>query len=150
MVKTEVTIRPMTNEDLDAVTIIEETAFSMPWSKDGFASALQMPGSNYLVAVEPFGEIVGYCGYYSVLDEAEITNVAIAPAHRKKGYATLMLTELLRQAKSNFISKIVLEVRFSNHNAIALYEKLGFQKLGLRRDFYERPKEDAIIMLLEI
>lgn len=150
MVETEIKIRSMTNVDLDAVVSIEETAFSMPWSKEGFASALQMPGSNYLVAVEPSGEIVGYCGYYSVLDEAEVTNVAIAPVHRKKGYATLMLTELLRQAKCNFIHKVVLEVRFSNHNAIALYEKLGFQKLGLRRDFYEKPREDAIIMLLEI
>ena len=140
----------MTIEDLGAVTEIEEAVFSVPWTKEGFASALAMSGANYLVSVDASENIVGYCGYYSFFEEAEITNVAVAPVFRKQGYATAMLQELLRQAKSNFIEKVVLEVRFSNHNAIALYEKLGFQKLGLRKDFYEKPKEDAIIMLLEI
>ncbi len=143
-------IRPMTAEDLGIVSSIEETVFSMPWTEDGFVSAIKMPGSNYLVAEDENGNIVGYCGYYSCMDEAEITNVAIAPAFRKKGYATIMLKELLRLAKENGIEKVVLEVRFSNHNAIGLYEKLGFQTLGIRKDFYEKPKEDAIIMLLTI
>ena len=147
---TQIEIRSMKTTDLDAVTSIEEKVFSMPWTKEGFASALAMPGANYLVAVEPDGNIVGYCGYYSCMEEAEVTNVAVEPSYRGQGYATTMLKELLVQAKSNRIEKIVLEVRFSNHNAIALYEKLGFVKLGLRKGFYEKPKEDAIIMLLEI
>ena len=143
-------IRPMTTEDLEAVSSIEEVVFSMPWTKEGFASAINMPGSNYLVVIDADNHLVGYCGYYSVLDEAEITNVAIAPDYRKKGYAKLMLLELLAQAKNNGIHTVVLEVRYSNADAIGLYEKLGFQKLGVRKDFYEKPKEDAIIMLLTI
>ena len=146
----ELCIRPMTTEDLDAVSSIEKEVFSVPWTKDGFASALSIPGSNYLVVIDGDRNLVGYCGYYSVLDEAEITNVAIAPCYRKKGYAKLMLIELIEQAKSNGIRTVVLEVRFSNTDAIGLYERLGFQKLGVRKNFYEQPKEDAIIMLLEI
>ena len=143
-------IKQMTTEDLDAVSSVEKAVFSMPWTKDGFAAALDMAGSNYLVAIDDENNLVGYCGYYSVLDEAEITNVAIAPPYRKKGYAKAMLLKLLEQAKQNGIKTVVLEVRFSNADAIGLYEKLGFCKLGIRKNFYELPKEDAIIMLQEI
>lgn len=146
----QIQIRTMVTEDLEEVTAIEAQVFSVPWTKDGFAAALDMSGANYLVAVNGKGTIAGYCGYYSCLDEAEVTNVAVVPAYRKQGYATAMLQELLRQAKGNGIKKVFLEVRFSNHGAISLYEKLGFVKLGLRKNFYEKPKEDAILMMLEI
>ena len=143
-------IRPMTLEDLEYVTAIEAAVFSMPWSKEGFAAALVMPGAKYLVAADKEERILAYCGYYGAFDEAEITNVAVEPEARRNGYATLMLLELLKQAKQDGIKKVYLEVRYSNVGAIALYERLGFKRLGLRRDFYERPKEDAIVMLLEI
>jgi len=135
--------------DLDTVVRIEAGIFSMPWSKDNFASALEVGGSNYLVA-ELSGVVVGYCGYYSFLEEAEITNVAMLQEYRGNGYAKKMLQELLRRARANYITKVVLEVRYSNESAIALYEKLGFQKIGVRKDFYEQPREDAIIMMLEM
>lgn len=146
----KVFIRPMTEEDLERVTAIEGETFSVPWTRDGFASALKMGGSRYLVAECGEEGIVGYCGYYSFMDEAEITNVAIAAPYRGQGYAKTMLQELLLQAKKDLIEKVVLEVRFSNAGAIGLYENMGFKKLGVRKDFYEKPREDAIIMMLDL
>lgn len=138
-------IRDMSIEDLDRVSVIEDTCFSMPWSKEGFKAALEMPGNKFIV-YEKNDEIYGYCGYYGVLDEAEITNVAVDPDMRNRGIGRDMVNALLSKAAKNGINRILLEVRESNDPAIHLYEELGFKKLGLRRDFYEKPRESAIIM----
>ena len=92
------------------------------------------------------GSILGYCGMYMALDEGEITNVAISEACRNRGYGEQLVTELMQQGRKHGIRRYVLEVRVSNEPAIRLYQKLGFSVLGTRKNFYEKPSEDAYIM----
>ena len=138
-------IRKMQKEDLDQVLVIENAIFNQPWSREGFFDAMDMPGNHYIVCVEE-GRVVGYCGYYGVLDEGEITNVAVDENCRNKGYGVKMVEALLEEAKEAGIARMILEVRVSNEAAIHVYKKLGFRELGIRKGFYEMPVEDALIM----
>ena len=138
-------ITEMTEADLDGVAAIEAEVFSMPWSKKGFADTLGMDNVIFLVARED-GEIKGYCGLYQAADEGEITNVAVAPVHRRQRIADRMLERLLHLAYERGTLNFVLQVRCSNEAAINLYQKYGFFIQGRRKGFYEQPKEDAYIM----
>lgn len=138
-------ITRMKEEDLDAVAEIEAEVFSMPWSRRGFSDTLSMDNVIFLVAHEE-GNIVGYCGVYLAADEGEITNVAVAPAYRKKQIASHMLEKLFHEAAECGARSFVLEVRCSNEPAIRLYEKYGFTVQGRRKGFYEKPREDAYVM----
>ncbi|MBU9746974.1 ribosomal protein S18-alanine N-acetyltransferase [Lachnospiraceae bacterium ASD3451] len=140
------TIRPMEAKDLKQVTAIERETFSVPWSEKAFADSMDLPYTLYLVAETPEGRIAGYCGLYQVFSEGEITNVAVAFAQRRQGVAGTMLTRLLEQGKQMGIESFFLEVRQSNLAARRLYEKLGFSGNGTRKNFYEKPREDAVIM----
>lgn len=138
-------IRTMQKGDVAAVAALEAQIFSMPWSAAGFADTLPREDVIFLVAYEQ-DELLGYVGIYCTLDEGEITNVAVAPAARRRGIARALLTELKRQLACRNVARIVLEVRVSNEPAIRLYEQLGFSVLGVRKNFYEKPTEDAYIM----
>ena len=92
--------------------------------------------------------MAGYIGMYLSLGEGEITNVAVAPEFRRRGIADALLTEIKREAAECGVTSLVLEVRVSNQNAICLYEKHGFVSCGVRKGFYEQPKEDAFLMIL--
>ena len=140
-----VNIREMKPEDLIQVTAIENRTFTQPWSKQGFLQAISMPENHYVVA-ESEGKIVGYCGYYGTLEEGEITNVAVDENARNRGIAYEMVGQLLKVAQQQGILRMVLEVRLSNLPAIHVYRKLGFTELGVRKNFYEMPTEDALIM----
>ncbi len=141
-------IRTMQKGDVAAVAALEAQIFSMPWSAAGFADTLLRKDVIFLVAYEQ-DELLGYVGIYCTLDEGEITNVAVAPAARRRGIARALLTELKRQLACRNVAQIVLEVRVSNEPAIRLYEKLGFSVLGVRKNFYEKPTEDAYIMVCQ-
>lgn len=138
-------IRFMEERDLCAVAEIEKGIFSQPWSRDGFYSSMISKDTIYLV-VEKDGEIVAYCGLLQALDEADITNVAVKKESRGQGIAFAMLKELMRLGEEKGINAFTLEVRKSNEAALALYEKLGFEVAGIRKNFYDLPKEDAVIM----
>lgn len=138
-------IRRMAAKDVPAVVRIEQEIFSEPWSADSFRKGIEAQSDIYLVAEED-GEILGYCGLWGVIDEGQITNVAVAPQHRRRGVAEMMLRELMQQAAEARYTEFTLEVRVSNAPAIALYHKLGFHDEGIRKDFYSKPREDAIIM----
>ena len=138
-------IRTMQKGDVAAVAALEAQIFSMPWSAAGFEDTLPREDVIFLVAYEQ-DELLGYVGIYCTLDEGEITNVAVAPAARRRGIARALLTELKRQLACRNVARIVLEVRVSNEPAIRLYEQLGFSVLGVRKNFYEKPTEDAYIM----
>lgn len=140
-------IRSMTSADCKAAAELEKEIFSQPWSEQGFLDAIAMDGNIFLVAEEA-GEICGYIGMYVSLDEGEITNVAVAPNKRGAGVGGLLLQETIELARKREIVQIVLEVRVSNQPAIHLYEKYGFEHCGIRRGFYDFPKEDAYIMML--
>ena len=141
-------IKRMTKEHLTSVAEIEAEVFSVPWTKQGFADTLTMENVIFLVA-EDEGAVVGYCGIYLAADEGEITNVAVSPFWRRKGIADMLLRNLLDQAKKRGIIRFILEVRCSNKPAIELYQKYGFKTQGIRKNFYDKPKEDAYVMILE-
>lgn len=138
-------IRKMKEADIEAVAGIECRIFSMPWSEQGFRSSLNSEDTLYLV-VDSEDQILGYCGFLQSFDEADITNVAVAPEMRNSGIGFAMLTELMQQGRARGIERYTLEVRAGNAAAIHLYEKLGFESVGIRKNFYDKPKEDAVIM----
>ena len=138
-------ITEMKREDIPAVAALEREIFSMPWSENGFLSALSSSDTLYLTA-RADGRVIGYCGLLQSFDEADITNVAVSPAYRGRGVGYRMLSELMEAGKTRGIERYTLEVRVSNQAALALYEKLGFASVGVRKNFYEKPKEDAVIM----
>lgn len=139
------TIRRMEERDLDAVCQIEEETFSLPWSKKSFAESILLYHTIFLVA-ELNGLVAGYCGCYQSLEEAEIVNVAVKKELRGLGIGRKMLTELMNLGKGQGVFAYTLEVRVSNHTAIHLYESLGFESIGIRKNFYEKPTENAMIM----
>lgn len=138
-------IRKMKEADIEAVAGIERRIFSMPWTEQGFRSSLNSEDTLYLV-VDNEDQILGYCGFLQSFDEADITNVAVAPEMRNSGIGFAMLTELMQQGRTRGIERYTLEVRAGNAAAIHLYEKLGFESVGIRKNFYDKPKEDAVIM----
>jgi ribosomal-protein-alanine N-acetyltransferase len=138
-------IREMCLKDLPEVARIEKGNFSRPWSEQAFADSLKQDCTRYLTVVCD-GQIVGYCGYLQSFEEADITNVAVEEKSRNLGIGNAMLQELMRQGEERGITAYTLEVRKSNQAAIHLYEKLGFEQVGIRKNFYDLPTEDAVIM----
>ncbi len=138
-------IRFMEQRDVPQVEDIEKETFSQPWSARAFLDTLVREDTFYLVA-EDAGRIVGYCGLWQSLDEGEIPNVAVKKDFWHKGIGYKMLEALFSEGGKRGITAYTLEVRAGNKNAIALYEKAGFQSVGVRPGFYDQPKEDAVIM----
>ncbi len=139
------TIRKMQLEDLDEVCSIEDASFSVPWSRNSFAEALA-DENNFLLVCEADGQIAGYADTWCVLDEATITNIAVREDLRGQGIGAQLLREALDEAKERGISAVTLEVRKSNESAIKLYNRFGFESVGIRPGYYEKPTEDAVIM----
>lgn len=138
-------IRTMAKEDLDEVEAIEKSAFSVPWSRASLEDAMNMPDNVYIVCEEN-GRIAGYCGMWTVFGEGNIVSVAVEEHCRKRGIALDMMKELEKKGIEKKVDIFFLEVRKSNYGAISLYEKAGFRNVGVRRNFYEKPCEDALIM----
>ena len=135
----------MREADLPQVAEIEKQNFSIPWSLESFRESMMLEHTIYLVAEEK--EIVtGYCGMYRVFNEGEIVNVAVDSKYRRRGVAKELLEQLLKESEALNVDNFFLEVRESNEAAINLYKKLGFTVSGIRRDFYEKPRENAIFM----
>ena len=123
---------------------LEKECFSLPWSKKTITEAMEN-GTTFFTAQK--GEkTVGYIGVSIILDEGYITNIAVTKKERKKGIGTALLERVFAEARDNNLSFISLEVRESNKKAISLYEKFGFKKEGKRKNFYDNPKEDALIL----
>lgn len=141
----EYEIQQMQPEDVREVAALEARIFSMPWSETGFLSSLQSEDTLYLT-VRKCGQLVAYCGLLQSFEEADITNVAVDEACRGRGIASQMLEDLMKLGAARGILRYTLEVRVSNAAAIHVYEKLGFRSAGIRKNFYEKPKEDAMIM----
>lgn len=139
------TVRYMEIDDLDQVMPIENDCFSVPWTREGFFTFLTRKDSMFLVAEEK-GEILGYCGILMVLDEADVTNVAVRKDRRKEGIGGFLMKSLILLAEEQGIVTFHLEVRESNLSARRLYERLGFYTDGLRKGYYTDPDEDAVLM----
>jgi ribosomal-protein-alanine N-acetyltransferase len=142
----------MSAEDLNAIFEIEKTAFPIPWSIESFKEELNNMLATYLVA-KIDDTVVGYIGMWFVLDECHITNIAVHKDYRNLGIASKLVKELLNECKKHESTYITLEVRAGNIPAIKLYEKFGFKKEALRKNYYrnlDNSREDAIIMSKEI
>lgn len=137
-------LREMTGEDIPEVAAIERQCFSQPWSEKGFAESLES-SAVFLVAEEE-GRIAGYIGMYISVPEGEITNVAVAPPLRGRGIGKTLVEAMKKWAVDHRVTRIVLEVRAGNEAAIHVYELTGFVKLGIRKNFYQFPTEDAFVM----
>ena len=135
----------MNESHVAAVAELERQNFSEPWPDIAVRSELTNKLALWLVAVED-GEVVGYVGSQTVLQEADMMNIAVASTHRRRGIARMLVEELICRLDAYQLS---LEVRVSNSPAIALYESLGFQQVGLRKNYYRKPKEDALILRKE-
>ncbi|MGB8452444.1 MAG: ribosomal protein S18-alanine N-acetyltransferase [Anaerocolumna sp.] len=144
----------MKEMDLPAVHEIECSIFSKPWSMADFKDSLQNSQNIYLVVeeqkeTEERNEIIAYCGLWGVAGEGQINNVAVKKANRGQGIGHAMLTALIELGQKQGLAAFTLEVRVSNLSAIALYHKSGFLEAGVRKNFYEAPVEDALIMWLQ-
>ena len=144
-----VRIVPMNADHLDEVAELERICFSTPWSRNMLAEELDNACSAFLVAEDDAGRVVGYAGLQVILDEGYITNVAVRPECRRNGIAGKLLQVFLDFGQANHLAFLTLEVRASNYDAIALYGSRGFRSVGRRKNYYEHPKEDAIIMSKE-
>lgn len=158
MVAKTLEICRMREPDLDGVLRIEELSFSSPWSRGMFLTELRdNPFSNLLVARLNEGNrqdqdtpVVGYCCFWLIFGEIHIMNLAVHPDHRRQRVACRLVEEILAVGRTQGIKKLHLEVRKSNDPARKLYEKYGFYVVGVRGKYYDHPREDALLMALDL
>ena len=142
-------IREMKSSDVSEIAKLEVMCFSDPWSEKSIASELDNRLSYWLVAEED-GVVVGYVGSQSVLDSADMMNIAVAPTYRRKGVGKMLINALTDHLVQKRIRFLLLEVRISNTSAIALYKGMGFEQVGKRPRYYHNPREDALILRKEL
>src|SRR5690554_4066286 len=145
-----VVYRTMTVEDITQIQLVEGKCFPTPWSRSIFVSELTR-NDNAIYIVAAVGErIVGYAGIWIILDEGHITNIAVDPNFRRQGIGQGLMDVLTVEAVKRGVTAMTLEVRVTNYGAQALYTKLGFVPNGIRKEYYQDDKEDALIMWREL
>lgn len=143
-------ILTMQKDDLDDVLKVEASAYGdHHWSKESFYNELNNELARYFCAFDEKGDLTGYCGFWAILEEAHITNIAVSPLHRRKHIGEALLKKIIETCYYEKIKYLTLEVRVSNIAAISLYEKYGFKSLGTRKGYYQNNNEDALIMWTE-
>ena len=141
-------IVPMNEHHVPQIALLERECFADPWSQQSIASELHNPLSLWLVAQE--GQtLLGYVGSQTCLDETDMMNIAVSPASRRQGVARALIEALVSALRERGSKQLTLEVRASNQAAILLYGSRGFRGMGRRKNYYEHPREDAIIMTKE-
>lgn len=147
-----ITIDLMKKSDIEQVLAIEQASFSMPWSRNLFLSEFRSPlVSTLLVSIDKgtVRRITGYIVFWLVADEMHILNLAVSPESRRQGIARGLVGAGMMRALEKGARRAFLEVRVSNTAAQKLYSSLGFTGSGVRRDYYDSPVEDAVVMMLE-
>ncbi|MBN2327536.1 MAG: ribosomal protein S18-alanine N-acetyltransferase [Candidatus Omnitrophica bacterium] len=142
-------LRPVERSDLDSILAIELQSFSDPWTRDVFLSELHPRGYNFNLAMveEETGAVAGYCFFWVVSgDEVQISNIAVHPDFRRRGVAQQLVEGALQEGRSRQAVSVSLEVRESNAAARAFYQKIGFEEVGRRPQYYRLPVEDALIL----
>jgi ribosomal-protein-alanine N-acetyltransferase len=145
-----VSLRPATQDDLEQILVIEKKSYPHPWNQEHFVAEMSKPYAHvYVLTDDETDEFVaGYIVYWVQIEGVSLLNVAVHPDWRGLGYAQKLLQSMIKETVRDEISKINLEVRASNLNAIALYKKIGFSQTHLRKKFYANG-EDAIVMELK-
>lgn len=138
-------IRKMEKKDLPEVLSIEQACFSSPWTEKSFQDAMMSGDNIYLVALSS-EKVAGYCGLWLSFENADLCNMAVHPAMRNRGVGAGLLSQAKKIAAERGVKKVLLEVRQQNVSAIALYRKLGFEQIGIRKGYYSAPMEDALLM----
>ena len=136
----------MRPEQIPQIAALELAIFSDPWSEDSIRYEAENPLSLWLTAVDAAGIVLGYVGSQTCFEDADVLNLAVASSARRKGLGEALMLELEQRLLPKGVEKITLEVRVSNAPAVALYEKLGYVQVGRRRGYYEKPREDALIL----
>lgn len=147
--KNQIKIEPISKNDAPCVAKIEKECFSTPFSEDDILGYIDNPIWHFFVA-KLDENTVGYISFTKILDECQIVNVAVSKGARKMGVGSLLIEKLLDFCRKNDVCKLFLEVRESNEAAINLYEKFGFAKVGISKNHYSMPTENALLMNLEI
>lgn len=142
--------RPLEAADIEAVFAIEAGAFTTPWQPETFEGLLDRDTVEMRVMTDESAAVVGYAVLWCILDQGELANLAIVPELRGRGLGAHLLRHVLQVARGRQVEKFFLEVRASNAPAIALYERFGFAEIGVRRAYYDTPKEDAIVMAVSL
>ena len=144
-------IRPLSSEtDIDDILRIESISFTNPWTREMYLSELEHRDvSFFYIARDAVGEAIGFCSCWLVLDEIHINNLAVLPEHRRSGVASALIEHVLKEGGARGAHRATLEVRRSNEPARKLYEKFGFTVTGVRRGYYTRPDEDALVLWRE-
>lgn len=140
-------IKLLNSDSAHELSVLEDLCFSCPWSEESFRECLSNERFLFLGAYEN-EELIGYGGILSVLDEGDVVNIAAHPKHRRKGVARSLLNELCTEAKRRGVTYLHLEVREGNAPARALYESFGFKNDGIRKNYYTKPNENAVLMTL--
>jgi ribosomal-protein-alanine acetyltransferase len=140
-----VRLRDMASTDLDRVVAIERASYSVPWSQATFRGLLRRRDAEMIVA-ESAGTVIGFTIFWCVVDQAELGNVAVDVAWRGRGVGARLVGEVFERAGRRGIREVFLEVRPSNEVARRLYERLGFEAVGRRRNYYQQPVEDALVL----
>ena len=136
--------------DIDAVLAIEEASFTNPWTRQMHLAELENTGVSFCyLAREPDGAVVGFCSFWRVIDELHINNLAVTPPQRRGGVGSALLSFVLLEAVTLGARRATLEVRRSNEEARALYERFGFSVAGVRLGYYTNPAEDALVLRRE-
>ena len=148
--RADIEIRPPSlPEDTEAIEAIEQACFSDPWSRAGIEAQLSNKyGMSVVAALD--GKPIGYVMGIALYETCEIVNVAVDPDFRRQGAARLMMSGFLDACRGKDVRQVLLEVRESNMAAIGLYESFGFRAYGKRKDYYENPAEDAVLMVVEL
>ncbi len=144
----EIFLRPMLASDLATVMSIERCLFTESWTKDMFIQEMQKYDAWVLTGTQQ--DIIGYACGWTILDEYSITNIGISPQFQRSGFASFMISQILLILAERAMRICYLEVRASNTAAINLYKKFGFINIGTRKNYYQTPCEDAMLMALDI
>ncbi|MED3548831.1 ribosomal protein S18-alanine N-acetyltransferase [Cytobacillus praedii] len=144
------TFRFMDINDVDDILKIEHESFTLPWSKEAFLNELTTNQYALYIGLEEDGKVIGYCGVWIVVDEAQITNVAILPEFRGRKLGEALMRQAMEVASERGARTMSLEVRVSNSIAQSLYRKLGFQNGGIRKNYYSDNQEDALVMWVNL
>ena len=135
----------MTQLHAQAVARIESEAIPDPWSLESIRRLIETDYAVGRVCVDESGQVLGYYSYYAIADEADVNNIAVAPACRRQGIGASLMRDLCRTAQARGLRSAILEVRVSNAPAIALYRKFGFEQVGIRKKYYDNT-EDALLL----
>ena len=139
------TIHKISENDIEKVASLEVEIFPDPWSAKSIKETYEQKYALILGAYQD-ETLIGYVIFYYIIDEGEIARIAVSPSHRRQGVANQIFAGLLEFCSQNDIERILLDVRISNEAAIAFYRKSGFAEDGIRKNFYDNPKEHALLM----